>query len=115
MSEPITRAYFLWQFGSSYFKKRFYFDKKVVRSGSTHVECLSEWFWIAIYNSHVPFLFASHGGEGLSDCSTLAFLLRIVCLLIYGFVSFSSKVEHFLGIKRKPESGNYGAPKKPKI
>ncbi|KAG5228157.1 SART-1 family protein [Salix suchowensis] len=25
------------------------------------------------------------------------------------------KVEHFLGIKRKPESGNYGAPKKPKI
>ncbi|KAF9689146.1 hypothetical protein SADUNF_Sadunf01G0061200 [Salix dunnii] len=25
------------------------------------------------------------------------------------------KVEHFLGIKRKPESGNSGAPKKPKI
>jgi hypothetical protein len=118
MSEPTTtRAYFLWQFGCSYFKKRFYFDKKVVCSGSTHVECLSEWSWIGYLDNlqlSRTFSFTFPWGKGLSDFSTLAFLLHNVRLPAnIWFCFFSSQVEHFLG--RKPETGFSGAPKKPKI
>lgn len=62
------------------------------------------------------FSFTFPWGKGLSDFSTLAFLLHNVCLPAnIWFCFFSSQVEHFLGIKRKPETGFSGAPKKPKI